>query len=99
MKKEKKGLLQTKEQLNRGAGMSALGFLLYLVLSALNLGIIKDLAGLLLAVLSTWVFVSVADARKKDKEAISYNLLWGTGALALMMVFFSMAAIRVRLGL
>ena len=48
---------------------------------------------------SLWVFVSVADVRKDDKETVSYNLLWGTGALALMMVFFAFATLRMRLGL
>lgn len=99
MKKEKKGLLQTKKQLNVGAGISALGFLLYLLVSALDLGILKDLTVCVFAALSLWVFVSAADARKKDQETVSLNLMWGTGALALMMVFFAMATIRMRLGL
>ena len=44
MKKEKKGfLLKTQKQLNLGAAVSALGFLLFLLVSALNLGIVKDI--------------------------------------------------------
>ena len=99
MKKEKKGLLQTKKQLNFGAALSALGFLLYLLVSALDLGILKDLTVCVVAAFSLWVFVSAADARKKDQELVSLNLMWGTGALAIMMVFFAMATIRMRLGL
>ena len=100
MKDEKKSfMLKTKKQLNWGAGISALGFLLYLLVSALDLGILKDIVVIVFAVVSLWVFVSVADGRKEDKEAVSYNLLWGTGALAIMMVFFAMATIRMRLGL
>jgi hypothetical protein len=100
MKNEKKGfLLKTKKQMNLGAGVSALGFLLYLLVSALDLGILKDLVVIVFAAVSLWVFVSIADARKDDKETVTYNLLWGTGALAIMMVFFAMATIRMRLGL
>lgn len=100
MKKEKRGfLLKTQKQLNLGAAVSALGFLLFLLVSALNLGIVKDIVVVVCAVVSLWVFVSVADVRKDDKETVSYNLLWGTGALALMMVFFAFATLRMRLGL
>ena len=100
MKNEKKGfLLKTAKQMNWGAGASALGFFLYLLVSALDLGILKDIVVVAGAVLSLWVFASVADGRNRDKEAVTYNLLWGTGALALMMVFFAFATIRMRLGL
>lgn len=100
MKNEKKDfLLKTKKQLNIGAGLSALGFLLFLLVSVLDLGILKDIVVIVFAAVSLWVFMSVTDARKADSEAVSYNLLWGTGALALMMVFFAFATIRVRLGL
>jgi len=100
MKKEKKWWrLQTVKQMNMGAGISGIGFLLYLAVSAMKLGIIRDLVVIVFAMVSTWVFVSVADGRKKNKEAVSYNLLWGTGALAIMMVFLAFATIRMRLGL
>ena len=100
MKKEKKGpLLKTRKQLNVGAAASALGFLLFLLVSALDLGIVKDIVVVAGAAVSLWVFVSVSDIRKEDKETVSYNLMWGTGALALMMVFFAFATLRMRLGL
>ena len=100
MKKEKKWFeLKTRKQLNWGAGVSILGFFLYLLVSALDLGFLKDLVVIVFAAVSLWVFVSVADKRKDDKETVSYNLLWGTGALAIMMVFFAVATIRMRLGL
>ena len=87
------------KQMNIGAGISGTGFLLYLITSAIKLETIRDVIVILFAVVSTWVFTSVADGRKKDQEAVSYNLLWGTGALAIMMVFFAFATIRMRLGL
>ena len=100
MKNEKKGFtLKTRKQLNWGAAASGLGFLLFLLVSALDLGALKDIVVVVCALISLWVFVSASDVRKDDKEAVSYNLLWGTGALALMMVFFAFATLRMRLGL
>ena len=91
--------LKTKKQLNRGAWVSALGFVAFLVVSALDLGILKDICVVVFAAVSLWVFLCVADVRKNDKESVTYNLLWGTGALAVMMVFFAFATLRMRLGL
>ena len=91
--------LKTRKQLNRGAWVSALGFVLYLVVSALNLGVLKDIVVVAAAAVSLWVFLCAADVRKDDKETVSYNLLWGTGALAMMLVFFTFATLRMRLGL
>ena len=100
MKNEKKGFtLKTRKQLNWGAAASGLGFLLFLLVSALDLGVLKDIVVVVCALISLWVFVSASDVRKDDKEAVSYNLLWGTGALAMMMVFFAFATLRMRLGL
>lgn len=100
MKNEKKGFtLKTRKQLNWGAAASGLGFLLFLLVSALDLGVLKDIVVVVCALISLWVFVSASDVRKEDKEAVSYNLLWGTGALAMMMVFFAFATLRMRLGL
>ena len=100
MKNEKKGFtLKTRKQLNWGAAASGLGFLLFLLVSALDLGVLKDIVVVVCALISLWVFMSASDVRKDDKEAVSYNLLWGTGALAMMMVFFAFATLRMRLGL
>ena len=44
MKNEKKGFtLKTRKQLNWGAAVSGLGFLLFLLVSALDLGVLKDI--------------------------------------------------------
>ena len=100
MKKGKKNfLLQTIRQMNIGAGVSGAGFLLYLAASALELGLIADLIALVVGLIAVWVFLSVVEKRRQDKEAVSYNLMWGTGALALMLLFFAMTGIRMHLGL
>ena len=100
MKNEKKGFtLKTRKQLNWGAAASGLGFLLFLLVSALDLGVLKDIVVVVCALISLWVFVSASDVRKDDKEAVSYNLLWGTGSLAIMLGACAILGIKLRLGL
>ena len=70
--REKKGfLLQTVQQMNAGAIVSGLGFLLYLALSALGQETAADIAAVALGMVSVYVFVSVALGRSRDKEAVS----------------------------
>jgi cellobiose-specific phosphotransferase system component IIC len=96
---EKKGfLLQTVKQMNVGAGVSALGFALYLALSAFELYGLADLAAAVFGLVALYVFTSAAAGRKRDKTAVSYSLLWGTGALAILLCGFAVMALRVRLG-
>ncbi len=98
--KEKKGfLLQTVRQMNGGAALCGVGFLLYLGASALGWGTAADILTIAFGVVSLYVFISVSEGRRKDKEAISYNLLWGTGALALLLCGCAVLTIRLRLGL
>ena len=97
---QKKGrfLLQTTKQLNWGAGLSGLGFLLYLFARIVGFVVAADVIVMLCAVVSAWVFLSVVVAREKDKDIVGYNLLWGTGALALLMVSFATLTVRMYLG-
>lgn len=98
--KEKRGpLLRTVGQMNAGAIISGLGFLLYLALSALELETAADVAAMAFGLVSVYVFVSVAAGRSRDKEAVSYSLLWGTGALALLMGGCAVLTVKLRLGL
>lgn len=98
--REKKGfLLQTVRQMNAGAIVSGLGFLLYLALSALELEPAADIAAVAFGLVSVYVFASVAAGRSRDKEAVSYSLLWGTGALALLMGGCAVLTVKLWLGL
>lgn len=98
--REKKGfLLQTVKQMNTGAIVSGLSFLLYLALSALKLETAADIAAVAFGMVSVYVFVSVAAGRSRDKEAVSYSLLWGTGALALLLGGCGVLTIRMWLGM
>ena len=58
-----------------------------------------DILTIAFGVVSLYVFISVSEGRRKDKEAVSYNLLWGTGDLALLLCGCAVLTIRLRLGL
>lgn len=98
--REKRGLLlQTVRQINAGAIVSGLGFLLYLALSALGAETAAGITAVAFGVVSVYVFVSAAAGRSRDKEAVSYSLLWGTGALALLMGGCGVLTVKLWLGL
>ena len=100
MDEKKKGLLfQTTKQINTGAGISGVGFLLYLAASALKIQLAADVISIIFAVVAVWTFLSAAAGRKRDKAAVSYNLLWGTGALAILLVACAVLSVKVRLGM
>lgn len=98
--KEKKGLLlQTTRQINIGAGVSGLGFLLYLGVSALGWIDLADIIAIAFGTAAIYVFASASALREREKEAVSYSLLWGTGALALLLGGCALLGIRLHLGL
>lgn len=98
MKRKKGFLLQDTKQLNLGAMVSGVGFLLYLGAAALGWRDAADVLSLVFALVALYVFASAAEGRRKDKEAVSYNLLWGTGALAMLTCLCAAASLRQRLG-
>ena len=100
MKDNKRGfLLQTVKQMNNGAIVSGIGFLLYVAASALQLEVLADILVIAFGIVAVYVLVSVAEGRKKDKTAVSYNLLWGQTALTILLVGCAVLTIRLRLGL
>ena len=98
MKRKNSLLLQGVKQLNRGAIVSGLGFLLYLGAAALGRRDAAEILSVAFALVSLYVFAPAAAGRLKDKEAVSYSLLWGTGALAMLTCLCALAALRQRLG-
>ncbi len=78
-----------------GAG---LGFLLLLWGAALGRRDAAEILSVAFALVSLYVFASAAAGRLKDKEAVSYSLLWGTGALAMLTCLCALAALWQRLG-
>ena len=100
MKDKKKGLLlQTKKQMNNGAVATGRGFVLSMVLLVLGQELAADLVAIAFGVVGIYVSLSVMEARSRDKEEISYNLLWGQLALTVFLVACAVLAIRQRLGL
>ena len=100
MKDQKKGLLlHTEKQLNGGAILSGVGFLLYLAARALGWESTAGSICCVFGLIAVWTFLSAAAVRRKDKETVSYNLLWGTGALALLLGGCAVLTIKMRLGL
>lgn len=91
-------LLQEPKQLNLGAIVSGVGFLLYLGASALEWTAAADLLALAFGLVSLYVFASVAAARRRDKEAVSYNLLWGQAALSLLLCMCAVLTLREKIG-
>ena len=87
MKDTKKEPLSTR-QINGGAILSGIGFLLYLAARALGWELAADIICIVFGV-----------GRQKDKELVSYSLLWGTGALALLLGGCAVLTIKIKLGL
>lgn len=94
MKKQRGLLLYTVRQMNGGAIVSGLGFLLYLGARVLGWTAAADVLALAFALVSLYVLLSVAAGRRRDKEAVSYNLLWGQGALTLLLCLCAALTLR-----
>lgn len=95
----KKGFFLAPERLNLGYTISALGFLLYLVVCGVVGQKAAGVVSILFGVFAVYVFLSAFAARWKDKEAVGYNLLWGTGALALLLGACAVLSVKLWLGL
>lgn len=98
--KEKRGfLLRTAGQMNTGAAVCGGGFLLYLALSVLGWETAADVTVVAFGIAAVYVFCSVAAEWARDREAVSYSLLWGTGALALLLGGCGVLTVKLWLGL
>ena len=95
----KKGFLLPPERLNLGYVISAAGFFLYLLAAGLISQSAAGVVAIVFGLFAAYTFLSVAAARKEDKERVGYNLLWGSGALALMLCAFGVLSVKMWLGL
>ena len=84
---------------HNGAIATGLGFVLYLALLAMGLELPADLVAVAFGVVGIFNSLSVLEGRRKDKENISYNLLWGQLALTIFLVACAVLAVKQRLGL
>lgn len=98
--KQKKGfLLTTREQMNRGAVISGIGFLLYLGASALAWDAVGLVIAAVFGLIALYVFVSTLCARGKDRESVSYSLMWGTASLTILLLGCAVLTVKMYLGL
>ena len=98
MKRQNPLLLRGVKQLNLGAIVSGVGFLLYLGAAALGWRDAADVLSLAFALASLYVFASVAAERKRDKAAVSGSRLWGQGALTVLLCLCAAVTLRGWLG-
>ena len=84
MRRRNDFLLHGRQQLAMGAIFSGLGFVLYTLARVVGQEGAADLIVMVFGVVSVYVFASVAAERRRDKASVSYNMLWGQAALALL---------------
>ena len=68
------------------------------IIRGLGGGIALVLA-IVFAVIAVWAFLEAGEGRANDKETFSYNILWGAGSLALLLLACAALTIKTRLGL
>ena len=91
--------LQPGRQMNGGAIVSGMGFLLYLGASALGWEIAALILAILFGLAALYVFLSALMGRGRDRESVSYSIMWGTGALTLLLLGCAVLTIKLWLGL
>ena len=100
MRKVNHLLLKNLHQLRIGQIVSALGFAVYIVCSALNSAESVQLAVLVLfSLIALWTMASVIFyPRARKKEEVSYNVVWGQGAVTIVLVACTVLTIRQMMG-
>jgi len=97
--KKKIRLLQTKKQVGWGSGIAGVCFLLYLGAMALEWAAVAGVIAAVGCLIAVLTFFSADALRQKDKESVSYNFLWGPGALAILLAACTAAGFKLFLGL
>ena len=78
--------LKPGKELNTGAIIGGIGFAIYIALSALEWRGRSSFETVNCFLEVGYAFLSALDCREKDKDSVSYNIVWGTGALAILML-------------
>lgn len=91
--------LRPGKQINNGAIIGGIGFLLYIAFSALEWEAAALIVAIGFGIESAYTFFSTLEWREKDKESVSYSIMWGTGALTLLLLVPAFATIKLALGL
>ena len=91
--------LKPGKQIKNGAIVGGIGFVLYMAFSALGWSGIALIVAIGFGLESLYTFLSTLEWREKDKESVSYSIMWGTAALALLMLVPAVMTIKQALGL
>ena len=91
--------LKPGKQINNVAIVGGIGFVLYMAFSALGWSGIALIVAIGFGLESLYTFLSTLEWREKDKESVSYSIMWGTAALALLMLVPAVITIKQALGL
>ena len=91
--------LKPAKQSNNGAIVGGSVCALYMALSALGWSGIALIVAIGFGLESLYTFLSTLEWREKDKESVSYSIMWGTAALALLMLVPAVMTIKQALGL
>ena len=92
-------LVQQFTEIINGAIVGGIGFVLYMAFSALGWSGIALVVAIGFGLESLYTFLSTLEWREKDKESVSYSIMWGTAALALLMLVPAVMTIKQALGL
>lgn len=95
----KKDIWIPVEKLNKWYTVTACGFLLYLIACGVVGQKLAGVVALIFFVIAAYLFFSASAARSKDKEKVGYNLLWGSGAMALLLGAGTYLSLKLWLGL
>lgn len=71
--------LKPGKQINNGAIVGGIGFVLYMAFSALGWSGIALIVAIGFGLESLYTFLSTLEWREKDKESVSYSIMWGDG--------------------
>ena len=91
--------LKPGKQINSGAIVGGIGFVLYILLSALEWKALALIVAIGFGLESLYVFLSTLEWRERDKDSVSYSIMWGTAALALLLLGPAVMTIKMELGL
>lgn len=87
-----------RKRINQGSIVSALGLVLYMVVVAVGRQTLAGVLSIPFAAISAWTCMTASELRRKDKEAVSYNVLWGTGAVMILLVVCAVMNVKLWLG-
>ena len=91
--------LKPGRQINGGAVLGGIGVLLYIGCSALAWDGLALIIAIGFGLESLYVFLSTLEWRERDRDAVSYSIMWGTLALTLLMLVPAVMTVKLALGL